>query len=140
MSLADFSVTVDDVVQDLPIVAESLGPDMFLSEADIEEWIQEAESSIAEMLRSQGKEISQLNADQVNQVERAVEAYAVAEALDKLGAVGNKYDRFREKWESIESKIRANDDEIGDAPKNGVVTNISDKTPHTDFRGVDYEF
>lgn len=140
MSLADFSVTVDDVVQDLPIVAESLGPDMFLSEADIEEWIQEAESSIAEMLRSQGKEISELNADQTNQVERAVEAYAVAEALDKLGAVGNKYDRFREKWGSIESKIRANDDEIGDAPNNGVVTNISDKAPHTDFRGVDYEF
>jgi len=140
-SLADFSVSVSEVVEEAPIMVDNVGPDTWVSEANIEDWIQDAESDLAEILRNQDKTLANLTKDQNRKVQVAVESYAVAELLDKLGAVGDKYDKYRKKWTDAKAMIRDNDDEIGSPSNGGVVTNISDTPkPREDFCDPGYQY
>lgn len=148
MNLADFSVTVSDVTDKLPFVGNQVGKNTNpLSTGDIEGIIQDGESKLSNKIEDNGGDPSNLTDDEKREIQEAVEAYAVKESLDILGAVGERYNRYSDKWERMWSRFNSDNSSTGGkSGGNSVVTNIKANQPagdsreKDDFMSHDYEF
>lgn len=148
MNLADFSVTVSDVTDKLPFVGNQVGKNTNpLSTGDIEGIIQDGESKLSNKIEDNGGDPSNLTDDEKREIQEAVEAYAVKESLDILGAVGERYNRYSDKWERMWSRFNSDNSSTGGkGGGNSVVTNIKANQPagdsreKDDFMSHDYEF
>lgn len=127
--LSDFQVTTQDVLDKLPIIGDQVSATTApLSTGDVDDAIQDGESRFAELLRRQGKDPGTLTDDQKRQIQTAVEAYAVAECMDIIGAVGARYDQYRNKAEEIFDRFNQDDSQVANNAKSKVITNIDDST------------
>jgi hypothetical protein len=109
MSLTDLQVTVDDVLAELPLdtsqVTSSSEP---VSTGDIENWIQDGTSELANTLKRSGVVVDQLDGDSLQQLQKAVESYAVAQALDATGFLSERMEKYRRKWRELRDRYAAN--------------------------------
>lgn len=149
MAKADFSVTVSDVTDKLPVVADQIGTNTApLSTGIVEDLIQDGESEFAELLRRNGADPSNLTDDEKRQVQAAVEAYAVKEAMDILGATGEKYNRYSRKWNRLWERFNSDSSQAGGSTTGSRVhtninpdeNNLHDKQEMDDFTDPTLEF
>lgn len=141
MALTDFSVTVDDVLEKLPLdTSQITATTEPVSTTDIEGFVQDASSELRAVIDRAGIGYDSINDDTKRQMQSAVEAYAVAEALDAMGVTGRQYDKYRGKWEEARDRYTAQPSTMATS-KARFKSNIdTDKSTSAEFVGTGYEF
>lgn len=141
MALTDFSVTVSDVLEKLPLDTSQISATTEpVSTTDIEGYVQDASSELRAVLDRAAINIASINDDTKRQMQSAVEAYAVAEALDAMGVTGRQYDKYRDKWRDVYDRYTAQPSALATS-KSRVKSNIdTGKTTSAEFVGTGYEF
>jgi len=109
----------------------------------VQGFIDDASSEMAALVRKSGQKPDKLSDDAQQQVQAAVEAYAVSEILQALGAVEEKYRQYEEKWENLYDKYDKQHSRMdGGSPSVSSNVDMSDPEDHPrdNFTSHDYQF
>lgn len=140
MTLTDFGVTVNDVLEKIPLdtsqITSTTEP---VSTVSLAGFIQDASSDLRGLLERSGLKVDSLGADTLRQMKTAVEAYVVAEALDAMGFMSMEARKYRQKWTDLYDRYSANPSTLADQ-RSRFKSNVRPKTRRAEFVGTDYEY
>lgn len=146
MSAADYQASINGCIGRTQISRETIGPNTFVSEADIDEWLEEHASDVDGFIGSVlGQTVSSLSTSAKRQFKRYIEMMAAAELLRRLGSGGTqRITNLEEQAASIMERFEAAPERIDGTKSNDVFTTSPDtrnsktRTPDT-FIGDNYE-
>lgn len=143
MALADFNVTVSDVLDRYPLNdASNIGANTQpVSTGDVDDLIQDAESQLSAQLEKAGIDPASTTDDQERQAQNFVEVWCVAEMLESMGATASRYQSYRKKADDLLLYFDRDKGRWGDGGSS-VPSNIDDTDTHArdDFTSSSYEF
>lgn len=142
MSLADFNVAADDVLDRSPMKSSTVGANTDpISTGDIDDLIQDAESKLAAQFEKAGIDPASLTDDQGRQAQNFVEVWCVAEIMEIMGATGRRFQQYRDKANELLAYFDRDANRWADHGAS-TVSNIDSSTDHTaeDFTDAQYQF
>ena len=142
MATTDFGVTTAEVLAKAPVDSSQISATSVpVSTSDVEDFVDDADSQMAGLLNAAGISSGSLTDDAKRQIQEAIKAYAVAELLDAMGALGRDYDKYRDKWSETYQRY-ANRPQMLNERVVRTKTNIntSSTKPDAEFIGTGYQF
>lgn len=138
MATSTFGVTTADVIARLPFDASQISASSKVTTSDLEGYLEDGASQLVGVIKAAGLSPGSLDDDTSTQMRAAVCAYAVAQALDRLGYSGKTRDDALRRFEDARLRYSQQHHQLA-ARGERFRSNISRSSSAREF-GSDFEW